>query len=112
MLLELPNPKYLELQNTYVHLKDLQLNDHDRISELPVSVILGISDYTKIETQKWPRVGFPREPIAELTKFVLVIVSPGRETGVTNISFSKTCSHDYEKLFSLDCLGFEEETRW
>ena len=112
MLLELPNPKYLELQNTYVYLKDLQLNDHDRISELPVSVILGISDYTKIETQKWPRVGFPREPIAELTKFGLVIVSPGRETGVTNILFSKTCSHDYEKLFSLDCLGFEEETRW
>ena len=53
-------------------------------------------------------MGLPRVPIAELTKFGLVIVSPGRETGVTNILFSRTCSHDCQKLSSLDCLGFEE----
>ena len=29
VLLELANPKYQELKNTYVHLKDLQINDHD-----------------------------------------------------------------------------------
>ena len=39
------------------HLKDLQINDHDSKTELPVHVILGICDYTKIKTQErtsWP----------------------------------------------------------
>ena len=43
-------------------------------------------------------MGLPGEPIAELTKFGWVIVSPGEETGVTNMFFSKTSLHDYEKL--------------
>ena len=68
VLFELPNPKYRELQNTYVHLKDLQVDDHDPKCELLVHVILAISDYSKIKTQKQPRVGLPVEPIAELTK--------------------------------------------
>ena len=47
-LLEL-NPKYRELQDTYVNLKDLVINDNNPKSELPVHSILGISDYTKIK---------------------------------------------------------------
>ena len=108
LLLELPNPKYRQLQNTYVHLKDLQINDHDPKGELPLHVILGISDYTKIKTQERPRVGLPGKPIAELTKVGWVIVSPGQETGITNMLFSKTFLHDYQKLCSLDCLDIEE----
>ena len=49
VLLELPNPKYRELQNTYVHLKDLQINDHKPKRKILVHVIIGISDYTKIK---------------------------------------------------------------
>ena len=64
-LLELPDPKRRELHNTYVHLKDLQIDDHDLKSELPVHVILGISDYTKIKTQERRRIDLPGEPIAE-----------------------------------------------
>ena len=101
--------------NTYVHLKDLRINmelhginDHEPTSELPVHVILGISDYTKIKTQERPRVGLPEEPIAELTKFGWIIVSPGQETGVTNMLFSKISLHDYENFCRLDCLGIEE----
>ena len=45
--------------------------------ELPVHVILGTNDYTKI-TQERPRVSLPWEPIAELTKFGWVIISPGQ----------------------------------
>ena len=52
MLLELPNPKYRELQNTYVHLKDLQINKHEPKRELAVHVIRGISDYTKTKTEE------------------------------------------------------------
>ena len=69
------NSQNRELQNTYVHLKDLQIIDHDPKSELPVHAILGISNYTKIKTQERRRVGFPGEPIAESTKFAWVIVS-------------------------------------
>ena len=75
VLLELLNPKYRELQKIYIHLKNLQINDYYPKSELPVHVILDISDYTKIKTQDRLRVGLPGEPIVELTKFGLVIVS-------------------------------------
>ena len=54
-------------------------------------------------------MGLSGEPIAELTKFVWVIVFPGQETRVTNMLFFKTSLHDYEKLFSLDFLGIEEK---
>ena len=63
---------------------------------MPVHVLLGISNYTKIKTQEQPGVGLPGEPIAELPRFGWVIVSPGQETGITNMLFSKTSLHDYE----------------
>ena len=53
-------------------------------------------------------MGLPRETISEMTKFRWVIVSPGQETGITNMLFSKTSLRDYEKLCSLDCLRIEE----
>ena len=37
-----------------------------------------------------------------------IIVSPGQETGVTNMFFSKASLHYYEKICSLDYLGIEE----
>ena len=55
-----------------------------------------------MKIQERLRLGLPKEPIAELTKFWWVIVSRGEETGVTNVLFSKLSLHDYEKLWSLD----------
>lgn len=57
MLSELSNPKYRELQNKYVHLKELKIKNYDPLSELPVDVTLDISDYTKIKIQERPRAG-------------------------------------------------------
>ena len=55
VLPQLPNLKYQELQNTYdVNLKDLQINDHDPKSELPVHVTLDSSDYTRVKTEERP----------------------------------------------------------
>ena len=34
VLLRLPNPEYQNLQNSYQHLKDIKINDHDKKLEL------------------------------------------------------------------------------
>ena len=52
MLLELPNPEYQNLQNSYQHLKNIKINDHDKKFELPVHVILGVNDYAKIKNTR------------------------------------------------------------
>ena len=98
VLLELPNPNYPEIQKSYNHLKDIIINDTDTKKELPVHVILGAEDYTKIKTQERARVGQLREPIAKLTKLGWLVISPGQETSVTKMLFSKTSVHDYENL--------------
>ena len=74
-----------------------------------MQVIVGVDEYTKIKTQKRPRVGLPGEPIAEITKLGWVILSPRKENTSTNIFFTKTSLHDCEKLCSLDCFGIEEK---
>ena len=84
VLLELPHPEYKNLQNIYQHLKDIKINNHDKKRELPIHVILGMNDYTKIKTKERPRVGLPGEPIAELTKLGWVILSSGKESASTN----------------------------
>ena len=105
--LELPNPGYQNLQNSYQHLKDIKINDHNKKLELPVHVLFGVNDYTRIKTQERPRVGLPGDSIAELTKAGWVILLPGKENASTNILFTKTSLHDYEN--SLDCLGIKEK---
>ena len=70
---------------------------------------LGVKDYTRIKTQERPRVGLPGAPIAEVTKLVWIILSPGKENASTNILFSKTSLYDYKNFCSLGCLGIEEK---
>ena len=88
---------------------DSTLNDYDTESELPIHMIFGISDYTKIKTRERERerakIGLPGELNSELIKLEWYIVSPGKENDITSILFSQTFIHDYEKLCSLDCTG-------
>ena len=107
--MELPIPEYQNFQSSCQHLKDIKINDHDKKLELPVHVILGVNDYTRIKTQEKPRVGLPGEPLAELTKLGWVILSPGKENASTNVLFTKTSLHGYENLCSLDYWGIEEK---
>ena len=107
VLLGLTNPEYQNLQISYQHLEDIEINGHDKKLELPVHVILGVNDYTRVKTQERQRVWLPGEPIAELAKLGWVILSPEKENNSTNILLTKTSLHDYENLRSLDCLGIE-----
>ena len=93
------------MQKKYAHLSDIIITDHDTKT---VHFILGTGYYTKIKTQERARVGQPGEPIAELTRLGWVVISPGQESGLTNM-FSKNSVHDYENLCSLDVLGVKEE---
>ena len=68
-LLSLENPKYSEAIQKYPHLTGIQMTDRDDKPELPVHIILGVSDYAKIRTEMRPNIGSPREPVAELAKF-------------------------------------------
>ena len=90
-------------------MRDITLNDYNAKSQLPIHVVLGVNEYTKIKTPERARIGLPGEPIAELTKLGWYIISPGKENDIANILFSQTSIHDYEKLCSLDCLGVSEK---
>ena len=79
----------MKCRKKYAHLSDIIITDHNTEKKLPVNFILGAGDYTKIKTQERARVGQPREPIAELTRLVWVVISPGQGSGLTNM-FSKT----------------------
>ena len=75
---------------------------------MPVHVILGVSDYTKIKMQDRLRIEQPGDPIAELTRFGWFIMSPGHESNLAHLLFSNTSAQDGEKLCSLDVLGIKE----
>ncbi len=79
VLLALDNPQYLTLINQYAHLRGITIDDTDTKPQLPVHLILGISEYTKIKTKTAHKVGNPGEPVAELTKLGWTILSPGNE---------------------------------
>ena len=48
----------------YDHLKGIQMNESDTKPELPMHVILGVSDCVKTKMQKCSRVSKMNEPIA------------------------------------------------
>ena len=78
-LLSLPNPKYKEIINKFEHLRGVVIEDTDEKEELPVHMIIGTSEFSKIKTPTKPRVGKPGEPVAELTLFGWMMMSPGHE---------------------------------
>ena len=65
---KLPNPHYADLIKRYRHLRGLILGDNDQKKELPVRVILGAPDYSRIKTMTKPRIGQPGKPAAEQTQ--------------------------------------------
>ena len=68
-----------------------------------------MNDYTRIRTQERPRIGLSVEPIAELRKLDWVFLLPRKGNASTHILFTKICLHEYENLYSLDCLGIDEK---
>ena len=109
VLLTIPNPRYTELTSKYRHLEGVMMDDNDKKSELPIHLILGASEYSRIKTETKPKIGEPNEPIAELTKLGWTLMSPGKETA-THSYHTRTSVADYAELCNLDILGLGDRS--
>lgn len=107
-LLSLENPRYQQVLERYDHLKGVKMDDMDPKDYLPVHLILGVCDYTKIKTVTAPLIGAANEPIAEKTKFGWTIISPGKEVDLSPMFLTQTSTVDYDNLCRLDVLGLAD----
>ncbi len=84
------------------------MDDDDTKVDLLVHVILEATQYAQIKTETKPKVGHPREPVAEQTRFGWTMMSPGKEVDLGNVLLAHTSSVDYENLCRLDVLGLKD----
>ena len=61
-LLTLENPNYPEMLGRYPHLKGVRMEETDTKELLPIHVILGANEYTKIKMAGYQRAGAVGEP--------------------------------------------------
>ena len=76
---------------------------------LPIHVILGASDFTKIKTKEAPRIEKIGDPIADLTKSGWIIISTGKESNYSHLLLKTSAFNNYEELCSLDIPGISEK---
>ena len=107
-LLFIENPNYENLVQSYPHLKGVKIEDRDKKAKLPVHVVLGNGDYSRIKTETRPRVGKDMEPVAELTQLGWFLMSPGKEFDRKRMLLTQTNQLDFERLCRLDVLGLED----
>ena len=106
VLLQLKNPNYNRLKESYPHLRGINFNDSDLRDEIPIHLIIGVDVYCKIKMKKEPRIGQPGQPIAEQTKLGWVVMSPGEE--IEKVSYLTQSAVDYDNLCRLDVLGIRD----
>ena len=104
-LLLLENPRYEKVLTKHPHLRGVHMDDDDKKTGLPVHLILGAIDFTKIHTGEQLRVGFRRDPVAEFTRFGWALMSPGAKTDLSSVGLAMNSTADYERLWVLDILG-------
>ena len=107
-LLNLPNPRLKQLVEKFSHLEGVDVNDDSTKEELPIHVVLGTGECTKIKTPTAPRVGEVGQPTADFTKLGWFLQSPGKEdlSRVYLTNAHPVC--DYEELCKLDVLGLQD----
>ena len=108
VVLTVSSPHYKELISKYPQLEGVVMEDNDKKSELPIHLILGASEYSRIKTKIKPRISKPSEAIAELTTLGWSMISSGKDTSFPNVYLTKSSAADYEQLCSLDVLGLED----
>ena len=109
VIMNIPNPQYQDVLKKYSHLKGVKIIDEDTKKELPVQIILGASDYSRIKTSTGTRVGNPGEPIAEYTRLGWTLMSPGKVGEHESMMLTRSTIEDYSQLCALDVLGLEDK---
>ena len=94
VLLSIPNPRYADKIKKFSHLMGVTMDDEDTKPELPIHLILGASEYSRIKTHTKPKIGKAGEPIAELTTLGWMDHDVGRQG-----SGAKQCLSD-QNIFS------------
>ena len=108
-LLTLENPNYPEVLGRYPQLKGVQMEETNTKELLPIHVILGANEYSKIKMADYQRTGAVGEPIAEQTRFGWTITSSGAEVDAQNMFLTQTSIGDYEELCRMDVLGLRDK---
>ena len=103
-MLTLPNAHYDEMIKKFNHLKGINMIDKETKEVISIHIILGASEISRIKTSTRLRIGVPGAPVAEYTKFGWTMMSPGKDTDLSNIYLSKTVIDDYDRLSRLDVL--------
>ena len=67
VLLTIPKPIYADKIHQYPHLQGVPVNDEDKKLKLPIHLILGATEYSRIKTDTKPRIGKAGEPVANFT---------------------------------------------
>ena len=76
-------------------------------SRLPMHLILVAREYAKLRTESAPKIGEPGEPVAQLTKFGWIMMSPGVGARICIIIIISCCC-----CFIVSCLGFHFFVFW
>ncbi|KAK3725716.1 hypothetical protein QZH41_006736 [Actinostola sp. cb2023] len=85
------------------------MEDNDPKSELPIHMIFGASEYSRIKTSEKPKIGHPGEPVAERTALGWTMMSPGKEAELGKAFVTRSSAADYAQLCNLDVLGLEDK---
>ncbi|KAK3751387.1 hypothetical protein QZH41_002580 [Actinostola sp. cb2023] len=107
-LLSLENPNYPDIIKKYPYLEGVLMEDTATKPLLPIHVILGVNEYTKIRMSGYQRAGEMGEPVAEQTRFGWTIMTTGAEAELQNLFLTQTAVGDYEELCRLDVLGIQD----
>ena len=83
------------------------IDGNDTKTELPFHIVLGASNFSKIKTNIPARIGKTVEPVAELIKFLWMIISPGQED-YSKAYMIQSITHEYGQLYWLDVLGLAD----
>ena len=86
------------------------MDDDDEKDQLPVHIILGVNDFTKIRTREQLRIGHRGDPVAKFPRFGWAIMSPGADQDISPGYLAVSSTTDYDNLCALDVLGLANTT--
>lgn len=82
----------------------MQMKDTDTEGMLPVHMILGANNCTKIKMAGDQLIEAMGVPVAELSKFGWTINPTGKEVNMENMFLIQTMVTNYKRLWRLDVL--------